>query len=88
LDIDPKSYESIIYSAQVYERAGILDSAIKLRITASQIDKYDTNNWSKLGSDLAEVGDFESIKKIIEMLQPIKTKTSIVSELTNLLPKT
>ena len=88
LDIDPKSYDSIIYTAQVYERAGILDSAIKLRITASQIDKYDTNNWSKLGSNLAEVGDFESIKKIIQLLQPIKNKTLIVSELTNLLPKT
>jgi O-antigen ligase len=88
LDLDPKSYESIIYTAQVYERAGILDSAIKLRITASQIDKYDTNNWSKLGSNLAEVGDFESIKKIIELLQPIKNKTSIISELMALLPKT
>jgi O-antigen ligase len=88
LDIDPKSYDSIIYTAQVYERAGILDSAIKLRITASQIDKYDTNNWSKLGSNLAEVGDFESIKKIITLLEPIKDKTSIVSELKNLLPKT
>jgi O-antigen ligase len=87
MDIDPKSYETIIYTAQVYERAGILDSAIKLRIAASQIDKYDTNNWSKLGSNLAAVGDFESIKKIIELLQPIKNKTSIVSELTNLLPK-
>jgi tetratricopeptide (TPR) repeat protein len=87
LDMDPKSFDSIIYTAQVYERAETYDPAIKLRIAASKFDKYDTNNWLKLGNDLAIVGDFESIKKIITMLQPLGNKTNIVGELTNLLTK-
>jgi O-antigen ligase len=87
LDSDTKSYDSIIYTAQVYERAGVYDSAIKLRIAASKFDKYDTNNWLKLGNDLATVGDFESIKKMISLLVPIENKSNIVSELTKLLPK-
>ena len=87
LDSDTKSYDSIIYTAQVYERAEVYDSAIKLRIAASKFDKYDTNNWLKLGNDLATVGDFESIKKMISLLAPIENKSNIVSELTKLLLK-
>lgn len=87
LDQNPKSYESLIYSAQVYERAGLIVPAIKLRILASQIDRFDTDNWYRLGLHLATVGDFESIKKIINLLQPIENKTFIVSELKNLLPE-
>ena len=87
LDSDEKSYESIIYTAQVYERAEFYDSAIRSRIAASKFDKYDTDNWLKLGNNLVIVGDFESIKKIISMLAPLKSKTNIVSELTKLLPK-
>ena len=87
LDLDTKSYDSIIYTAQVYERAEVYDSAIKLRIVASKFDKYDTNNWLKLGNNLAIVGDFESIKKMISLLVPIENKTNIVNELKKLLPK-
>ncbi len=87
LDLDKKSYEAIIYTAQVYERAGIYDSAIKLRILASKIDKYDTNNWLKLGENLVIVRDFESIEKIISMLTPLGGKTNIVNDLTKLLAK-
>ena len=87
LDLDTKSYDSIIYTAQVYERAEVYDSAIKLRIVASKFDKYDTNNWLKLGNNLAIVGDFQSIEKMISLLVPIENKTNIVNELKKLLPK-
>ena len=87
LDLDAKSYDSIVYAAQIYEQAGVYIPAIKLRIVASKLDKYDTNNWFKLGNNLATVSDFESIKKIISLLAPLENKSNIVSELTKLLPK-
>jgi len=87
LDSDEKSYESIIYTAQIYEQIEVYDTAIRLRIAASKFDKYDTNNWLELGNNHAIVGDFESIKKIISVLDPLESKTNIVSELTKLLPK-
>jgi hypothetical protein len=53
LDLDTKSYDSIIYTAQVYERAEVYDSAIKLRIVASKFDKYDTTELINKGTNAA-----------------------------------
>ena len=86
LDMDPKSYEAIGYAAQVYERAGLTDEAIKIRIVATKMDPNDTDNWLQLGKMLARIGDFEAVKKVIELVAPLADESTIANDLSALLP--
>ncbi len=86
LKIDPKSYKVLGYSAQVYERANLLDGAIKIRIVATQMDPNDTDNWLQLGKLLAMVGDYQAINKAIELVAPLAGKSTIANDLSALLP--
>ena len=88
LDMDPKSYEAIGYAAQVYERADLTDEAIKIRIVATKMDPNDTDNWLQLGKMLARIGDFEAVKKVIELVAPLAGKSTIANDLSALLPAT
>ena len=87
IEIDPRSYESIIYLAQVYERAQLLDPAIKLRISATNKDKFDTRNWLQLGINLAAMGDYASVTRVIESVRSFDNKNPILKELDKLIPK-
>jgi tetratricopeptide (TPR) repeat protein len=87
IEIDPRSYESIIYLAQVYERAQLLDPAIKLRISATNKDKFDTRNWLQLGINLAAMGDYASVTRVIESVRSFDNKNPILEELDKLIPK-
>ena len=86
LDMDPKSYDAVGYSAQVYERAGLLDEAIKIRIVATKMDPNDTDNWLQLGKLLARVGDYQAVNKVIELVAPLAGKSTIADDLKALLP--
>ena len=86
LDMDPKSYEAIGYAAQVYERANLTDEAIKIRIVATKMDPNDTDNWLQLGKMLARIGDYEAVKKVIELVAPLAGKSTIANDLSALLP--
>ena len=86
LDMDPKSYETIGYAAQVYERAELTDQAIKIRIVATKMDPNDTDNWLQLGKMLARIGDYEAVKKVIELVAPLAGKSTIANDLSALLP--
>jgi tetratricopeptide (TPR) repeat protein len=86
LDMDPKSYEAIGYAAQVYERADLIDEAIKIRIVATNMDPNDTDNWLQLGKLLARVGDYQAVNKVIELVAPLAGKSTIANDLKALLP--
>jgi tetratricopeptide (TPR) repeat protein len=86
LDMDPKSYEAIGYAAQVYERAELIDEAIKIRIVATNMDPNDTDNWLQLGKMLARIGDYQAVKKVIELVAPLAGKSTIANDLSALLP--
>jgi tetratricopeptide (TPR) repeat protein len=86
LDMDPKSYEAIGYAAQVYERADLIDEAIKIRIVATNMDPNDTDNWLQLGKMLARIGDYQAVKKVIELVAPLAGKSTIANDLSALLP--
>jgi tetratricopeptide (TPR) repeat protein len=86
LRIDPKSYKALGYSAQVYERANLLDEAIKIRIISTKMDPNDTDNWLQLGKLLARLGDFQAVNKAIELVAPLAGKSTIADELKALLP--
>jgi tetratricopeptide (TPR) repeat protein len=83
---DPRSYDSVVMAAQVYEMAGLISEAIKTRIAATKMDPNDTDNWLKLGKDLAQVRDFEAINKLIELVKPLESKSTIAEDLRKLLP--
>ena len=85
---DPRSYDSVVMAAQVYEMAGLTSEAIKTRIAATKMDPNDTDNWLQLGKNLAQVGDFKAIKKVIELVEPLKSKSTIADDLRKLLPVT
>jgi tetratricopeptide (TPR) repeat protein len=86
LDMDPKSYDAIGYAAQVYERADLIDEAIKIRIVATNMDPNDTDNWLQLGKMLARIGDYQAVNKIIELVSPLAGKSTIGNDLKVLLP--
>jgi tetratricopeptide (TPR) repeat protein len=86
MDMDPKSYEAIGYAAQVYERAGLINEAIKIRIVATKMDPNDTDNWLQLGKLLARVGDYQAVNKVIELVAPLAGKSTIADDLKALLP--
>jgi tetratricopeptide (TPR) repeat protein len=86
IDIDQKSYEAIVYVAQVYERSGLVDEAIKTRIVASKMDPNDTDNWLQLGRNLARVGDYQAVNKVIELVAHLAGKSTIADDLKALLP--
>jgi tetratricopeptide (TPR) repeat protein len=83
---DPRSYDSVVMAAQVYEMAGLTSEAIKTRIAATKMDPNDVDNWLQLGKNLAQLGDFEAIKKVIELVEPLKSKSTIADDLRKLLP--
>jgi two-component SAPR family response regulator len=74
------------YAAQVYERVGLMDEAIKIRIVATKMDPNDTDNWLRLGQNLARVGDYQAINKVIELVAPLAGKSTIANDLKALLP--
>jgi O-antigen ligase len=84
--LDPRSYDSVVMAAQVYEMAGLTSEAIKTRIAASKMDPNDTDNWLQLGKDLAQVRDFKAIDKLIELVKPLESKSTIAEDLRKLLP--
>jgi tetratricopeptide (TPR) repeat protein len=86
LDMDPQSYEAIGYAAQVYERAELIDEAIKIRIVATKMDPNDTDNWLQLGKNLARVGDYQAVNKVIELVAPLASRSTIANDLKALLP--
>jgi two-component SAPR family response regulator len=73
-------------TAKVYEIAGLTEEAIKTRVTATKMDSNDTDNWLQLGKNLAQLGDFEAIKKAIKLVEPLKDKSTIADDLRKLLP--
>ena len=85
-ETNPRSYDAIELAAQVYELAGLVSEAIKIRIVASKMDPNDTENWLKLGKNYAQVGDFEKIKDIIKTVKPLESKSTIGSDLQLLIP--
>jgi hypothetical protein len=50
------------------------------------MDPNDVDNWLQLGKNLAQLGDFEAIKKVIELVEPLKSKSTIADDLRKLLP--
>jgi tetratricopeptide (TPR) repeat protein len=86
LELDPRLYEAVIMTAKVYEIAGLTEEAIKTRVTATKMDRNDTDNWLQLGKNLAQLGDFEAIKKAIKLVEPFKDKSTIADDLRKLLP--
>ena len=86
LDMDSKSYEAISNAAQVYERANLIDEAIKIRIVATKMDPNDTNNWLQLGKNLVFVGDIKGLNRAIELVAPLAPKSTIANDLKALLP--
>ena len=86
LDMDPQSYEAIGYAAQLYERADLIDEAIKIRIVATKMDPNDTDNWLLLGKGLARVGDYQALNRIIELVAPLAGKSTIAKDLKALHP--
>jgi tetratricopeptide (TPR) repeat protein len=86
MDTDPKSYEAIGYAAQVYERAGLINEAIRIRIVATKMDPNDTDNWLQLGKLLTRVGDYQAVNKVIELVAPLADKSTIAYDLKALLP--
>ena len=70
----------------MYERAGLTDEAIKIRIVATKMDPNDTDNWLQLGKMLAQIGDYEAVKKVIELVAPLAGKSTIANDLSALLP--
>jgi tetratricopeptide (TPR) repeat protein len=85
-EIDPRSYDAVVMAAKVYENAGLIEEAIKTRIAATKMDPNDIDNWLQLGKDLAQIGDFEAIKKVIKLVEPLKGKSTIADDLRKLLP--
>jgi tetratricopeptide (TPR) repeat protein len=85
-EIDPRSYDAVVMAAKVYENAGLIEEAIKTRIAATKMDPNDIDNWLQLGKDLAQLGDFEAIKKVIKLVEPLKGKSTIADDLRKLLP--
>jgi tetratricopeptide (TPR) repeat protein len=83
--LDPRSYDSVVMAAQVYEMAGLIEEAIKTRIAATKMDPNDADNWLQLGKDLARVRDFKAIDKIIELVKPLEAKSTIADDLRKLL---
>jgi O-antigen ligase len=83
---DVKSYDSVWYAAQAYEYENLLNQAIKLRIVATKMDPNDTTNWLQLGKNLARVGDYQAVKKVIELVAPLAGKSTIADDLKALLP--
>jgi tetratricopeptide (TPR) repeat protein len=86
LETDPMSYDSVVNAAELYEMVNLTDEAIKTRIVATKMDSKDTDNWLQLGKNLAQVGDFEALKKVIELVEPLKAKSTIADDLRRLLP--
>ena len=85
-EIDPRSYDSVVMAAKVYELAGLTEEAIKTRIAATKMDPNDTDNWLQLGKNLAQVRDFKAIAKVIELVKPLEAKSTIADDLRKLLP--
>ena len=83
---DLRSYDSIGYAAQAYEFENLLDEAIKMRIVATKMDPNDTDNWLQLGKNLAKIGDFQALNKVIELVSQLVDKSTIVNDLKALLP--
>jgi hypothetical protein len=50
------------------------------------MDPNDTDNWLQLGKMLARIGDFEAVKKIIELVAPLAGRSTIANDLSALLP--
>ena len=86
LEINPNSDQSMVYLASLYEYSEEWNEAIKLRILASKIDPFNSINYLQLGKDLAEIGDYQAIKKVIELVAPLAGKSTIADDLKALLP--
>ena len=86
LNLNSKSFESLVYLADLYEYSEDFNEAVKLRILASNIDPFDSVNWLKLGKDLAFLKDFQALNKVIELVAPLAGKSTIADDLKALLP--
>jgi O-antigen ligase len=86
LEINPNSDQSMVYLASLYEYSEEWNEAIKLRILASRVDPFNTKNYLQLGKDLAEIGDYQAISKVIELVAPLAGKSTIADDLKALLP--
>ena len=78
---NPKSYDSLEYIAQVYEKAGLPQEGAKSRILMSSIDKYDLNNWLLLAKDLKQIGDMTYVKKIITIVNNFAPQSDTLTQL-------
>jgi hypothetical protein len=65
----------------------LMDEAIKIRIVATKMDPNDTDNWLQLGKNLARVGDYQAVTKVIELVAPLAGKSTIADDLKALLPE-
>jgi hypothetical protein len=86
LSLNPKSDLSMVYLASLYEYSEEWNEAIKLRILASKLDPFNTINYFQLGKDLATIGDYQALNKLIRLMSPLSDKSAIVSNLKALLP--
>jgi O-antigen ligase len=83
---DPRSFTAHDYLAQAYEFSGDFMSAIQMRNKISLLDPLNTDNWLLLGKDLASVGDYQSLNKVIELVAPLAGKSTIEDDLKALSP--
>jgi hypothetical protein len=86
LNNDPRSYTAHEYLAQNYEISGDFKSAILMRNKISLLDPLDTNNWLLLGKDLAKIGDYQALGKVVQIVAPLSSNSTIVDDLKALLP--
>jgi tetratricopeptide (TPR) repeat protein len=86
LKSDPRSFTAYDYLAQTYEFSGDFKSAIRMRNKISLLDPLNSENWLLLGKDLAKVGDFQAVNKVIELVAPLASKSTIADDLKALLP--
>ncbi len=85
LELNPKSDPAMVYLASLYEYSEEWDEAIKLRIIVSKLDQNNTINWLQLGKNLAQIGDYQALNKVIEQVKPLADKSTIVNDLKALL---
>jgi hypothetical protein len=49
------------------------------------LDQNNTINWLQLGKNLAQIGDYQALNKVIEQVKPLADKSTIVNDLKALL---
>lgn len=84
---DPRDYDSILLLANYYSELKQSEMAVKLRLQITELDPYNSRNYYKLGIIYKELGDYENMEKMKEIILSLaKNTTEADAALKDLVP--